>query len=115
MLQRILEDSKKHKKSKWWETTRKYTNWAQIEEREIKERTAKEIRGKIAKVVEEEWREEMEKKNSLGIYRRFKKRNERGGLQRKSRVNGVVESENKQPKSRRELLAEKQGCVCGMQ
>ena len=48
-------------------------NWAQIEEREIKERTAKEIRGKIAKVVEEEWREEMEKKNSLGIYRRFKK------------------------------------------
>ena len=39
----------------------------------------------------------------------------RGGLQRKSRVNGVVESENKQPKSRRELLAEKQGCVCGMQ
>ena len=47
-------------------------NWAQIEEREIKERTPKEIRGKIAKVVEEEWREEMEK-NSLGIYRRFKK------------------------------------------
>ena len=41
--------------------------------REIKERTAKQIRGKIAKVVEEEWREEMEKKNSLGIYRRFKK------------------------------------------
>ena len=48
-------------------------NWAQIEEREIKERTAKEIRGKIAKVVEEEWIEELEKKNSLGIYRRFKK------------------------------------------
>ena len=54
-------------------TTRKYMNWAQIEEREIKERTAKEITGKIAKVVEEEWREEMEKKNSLRIYRRFKK------------------------------------------
>ena len=52
-------------------------NWAQIEEREIKERTAKEIRGKIAKVVEEEWREELDKKNSLGswlgICRRFKK------------------------------------------
>ena len=47
-------------------------NWAQIDEREIKERTAKEIRGKIAKVVEEECREEREK-NSLGIYRRFKK------------------------------------------
>ena len=56
---RILEDSKKNKKSKWWETTRKYMNWAQIEEREIKEKTAKEIRGKIAKVVEEEWREEL--------------------------------------------------------
>ena len=47
-------------------------NWAQIEEREIEERTAKEISGKIAKAVEEEWREELEK-NSLGIYRRFKK------------------------------------------
>ena len=47
-------------------------NWAQIEEREIKERTAKEIRGKIVKVVEEEWRGELEKKNSLGIYRRLK-------------------------------------------
>ena len=34
---------------------------------------AKEIRGKIAKVVEEEWREELEKKNSLRIYRKFKK------------------------------------------
>ena len=72
VLKRILEDSKKNKKNKWWETTRKYMNWAQIEEREIKERTAKEIRVKIAKVVEEEWREELEK-NSLGIYRRFKK------------------------------------------
>ena len=47
-------------------------NWAQIEEREIKERAAKEIRGIIAKVVEEEWREELEK-NSIGIYKRFKK------------------------------------------
>ena len=46
---------------------------AQIEERKIKEKTAKEIRRKIAKVVEEEWRVELEKKNSLGIYRRFKK------------------------------------------
>ena len=38
----------------------------------IKEKTAKEISGRIAQVVEEEWRE-LEKKNSLGIYRRFKK------------------------------------------
>ena len=73
VLKRILEDSKKHNKSKWWETTRKYMNWAQIEEREIKERTSKEIRGKIAKVVEEEWREELEKKSFLGIYRRYQK------------------------------------------
>ena len=53
VLKRILEDSKKHDKNKWWENTKKYMKWAQIEEREIKERTAKEIRGKIAKVVEE--------------------------------------------------------------
>ena len=51
---------------------RKYINRAQIEERGIKEKTAKEIRGRIAKVVEEEWREELEK-NSPGIYKRFKK------------------------------------------
>ena len=47
-------------------------NWAQIDERKIKERTAhaaKEIGGKIAKVVEEEWREELLR----DIYRRFKK------------------------------------------
>ena len=46
---------------------------------------------------------------------KIQKRNERGGLQRKSRVNGVLESENKQLKSRRELLAEKKGDECGMQ
>ena len=46
---------------------------AQIKEREIKEKTAKEIRGRIAKVVEEEWREELEEKNSSGIYGRFEK------------------------------------------
>ena len=32
VLKRILEDSKTNKKSKWCETTRKYMNWAQIEE-----------------------------------------------------------------------------------
>ena len=58
VLKRILEDSKKNKKSKLRESTKKYMNWAQIEEREIKESAAKEIRGKIANVVEEEWREE---------------------------------------------------------
>ena len=43
VLKKIMENSKKHKKSKWWETTRKYMNLAKIEEREIKERTPKEI------------------------------------------------------------------------
>ena len=57
VIKRVLEDSKENKKSKWWEITRKYMNWAQIEEREIIEKTAKEIRGRIAKVVEEVWRE----------------------------------------------------------
>ena len=46
---------------------------------------------------------------------KIQKRNERVGLQRKSRANGVVESENKQIKSRRELLAAKQRDMCGMQ
>ena len=77
-------------------------NWAQIEEREIKENTTKEISGKITKVVEEEWREEL-----LRDIWKIQKRNKRGGLQRKSRVNCVVESETKQLKSRRNLLAKK--------
>ena len=72
VLKRIVEDSKKNKESKWWGTTRKYMSWAQIEEREIKERTAKEIRGK--NVVKKEWREKLEKKHSLGIYRILKKK-----------------------------------------
>ena len=93
---------------------------AQIEEQEIKEGTAKDS-------------ERNQRKNSKGVggrmerrtgekllrdIQKIQKRNERGGLQRKSRVNGfigVVESENKQFKSRRSLLAEKQGDVCGMQ
>ena len=50
-------------------------NGAQVEEREIKERTAKEIGGKRTNVVEEEWRELL--RDALKI----QKRNERGGLQ----------------------------------
>ena len=56
--ERVLEDGKKNKKSKWWETTRKCMNWAQIEEQEIKEKTATEIKGSVAKVVEEEWKDD---------------------------------------------------------
>ena len=78
-------------------------NWAQIEEREIKESTEKKNQRKNSKG------------NGGRMERIFKKRNERGGLQRKSRVNGVVESENKWLKSRRELLVKKQGDMCGMQ
>ena len=53
----------------------------------MKGRTEKETRGKIAKAVEEEWRE-------VGLLRDIK---------------------NTELKSRRKLLAEKQGGVCGMQ
>ena len=82
---RRIETGNNEALKKYWKTVRnirkvnggkppeKYMNWAQIKEREIKESAAKEIRGKIAKVVEEQWREELQKKNSLGIYRRFKK------------------------------------------
>ena len=50
-----------------------YELQVQIEEREIKEKTEEEISGKIGKVVEEERREKQEKKNTLWVYRRFKK------------------------------------------
>ena len=80
-------------------------NGAQIEEREIKEKTAKEIRGKIAKVVEEEWREKLEKKNSLGIYRRLKKEEDySGGLESmvwlRARTNSLNLGENSWQRNR---------------
>ena len=88
----------------------------QIEEREIKERTAKEIRGKIAKVMEEEWREELEKKNSLGIYRRFQKEMKEedysGSLESmvrlRARTNSLNLGENSWQRNREILM-------CGMQ
>ena len=80
-------------------------NGAQIEEQEIKEKTGKEIRGKIAKVVEEEWREKLEKKNSLGIYRRFKKEEDySGGLESmvwlRARTNSLNLGENSWQRNR---------------
>ena len=48
-------------------------NWAQVEEREIKERTAKEIRGKKSKGSVGRMERRTGEENSLGIYRRFKK------------------------------------------
>ena len=116
VLKRILEDSKKNKRSKWWETTRKYMNWAQIEEREIRESTAKKKNHRKNNKSSGGRMERRTREEELlrDIYK-IQNRNERGGLQRKSIVNGVVESENKQPKSRRELLVKKQGDMCGMQ
>ena len=57
--------------------------------------------------MEEEWREEMEKKNSLGIYRRLKKEMEEeyysGSLESMLWLRARTNSLN---------LGEKQGCVC---
>ena len=47
VLKRILEDTKRNKKSKWLQTTEKYLNWVQIREQEIKEKIAKEFRGSV--------------------------------------------------------------------
>ena len=75
-------------------------NYAQIDEQEIKDskrnqrKSSKRNQRKSAKVVEEEWREELKKKNSI-VTQKIKKSNERRRLQCKSRVNVVVESENK--------------------
>ena len=70
--------------------------------------TAKEIEGKIAKVVEEEWREELEKKNSLGIYRRFIKEMKEEGysgnlesmLWSRARINSLILGENSRQRNR---------------
>ena len=51
------------------ETSRKYMNWAQIKEREIKESNSERNKRKNSKGSGGR----MEKKNSLGIYKRFKK------------------------------------------
>ena len=77
------------------QTTEKYLNWAEITEQKVKEKTVEEIKRRVAKVVDEEkWTKKLEKKNSLGVYRRFKKWNERGRLLWKFRVNVVVDSGN---------------------
>ena len=83
-------------------------NWAQIGEHEMKEKTAKKIKGYAARVVEEEWREELEKKNSIGIYWRFEKEMKEEGyngslesiLQLRERINSQNLGENSWQRSR---------------
>ena len=47
-------------------------NWAEIEERELELLTKEDVKMRIAKVVEKEWREEIIKKSTLKIYRENK-------------------------------------------
>ena len=116
VLKRILEDSKKHKRKvnggkppeniHELGTNRRTRNKSKDSERNQR-KDSKSSGGRMERRTGE--------KELLRDLETIQKINERGGLQRKSRINGVVESENNQPKSWRELLAEKQEGVCGMQ
>ena len=101
VLKRILGDSKKNKKSKWWGNHQKIyelsTNRITRNKRRYSERNQRKNSKGSGGRMERRTGEEL-----LRDIHKIQKINERGGIQRKSRVNGVVESENKQLKSRRE-------------
>ena len=90
----------------YWKTVRKIrkVNGGKQPENNYME----EIRGKIAKVAEEELREELEKKNSFGIYRRFKQEmkeeNYSGSLESmvwlRARINSLNLGENSWQRNR---------------
>jgi len=56
----------------WVRETRKNMNWAEVRENEIKDITKEEVKRRVARKVHMEWRQEMEGKSSLRIYRLYK-------------------------------------------
>ena len=56
----------------WIKETRRCMTWAGIEEEELKTMSKEAVKIRVAESVHREWREEMEGKSSLKIYRRFK-------------------------------------------
>lgn len=72
LLKTIMKESKEGRMSTWWRYTEKYMRWANIREEELENMTRNEVKTKIAKVAEEEWRRELEERSTLYIYRRFK-------------------------------------------
>jgi len=56
----------------WVRETRKNMNWAEVRENGMKDITMEEVRRRVARKVHMEWRQEMEGKSSLKIYRLYK-------------------------------------------
>ena len=72
LLARITDEFMYKKKSKWSITSLEYLKCADIPYRKLKETSKNEIKGKINKWDTMKWREEMDAKSSLAIYRQYK-------------------------------------------
>ena len=73
LLKRVMEAAERRSGSDWFKETKKCMEWARIAGAEMKTISSAEVRRRVAIVVEEEWKEEMQRKSSLRIYRTFKK------------------------------------------
>ena len=62
----------KDRMGKWYKEMLKYMRWAEIEERELEYMTKEEVKKAIAKVVEKEWKNEVDRRTTLKIYKCFK-------------------------------------------
>ena len=87
MVKRVMEEARTGR-SDWMKETRRCLTWAGVEETEVEGMTREEVKRRVAQVVQEEWREEMETKSSLRMYRQFKTemREEDNGGGRESRL-----------------------------
>jgi len=71
-LRKVLHGAQQSR-SEWVRGTRKYMDWVGIQEEELRVMSRGEVKRRVARKVEEEWRNEMEGKSTLRIYREFKK------------------------------------------
>ena len=70
-LKRLMIGTREGRGS-WMRESRKYMEWAGITDEEIGTLTRDEVKRRVGRVVDREWREEMETKSSLRIYRKYK-------------------------------------------
>ena len=71
MLKRVMRGTVLGR-SEWAADLRRYMNWVGMNEEQIVGETEVGVKMKVAEMVHKEWRDEMETKSSLRIYRRYK-------------------------------------------
>lgn len=56
----------------WWRRTGKYMEWAGVEIGKLERMSGQELRRRVAGRVEREWREEVNERSTLWLYRMYK-------------------------------------------